>query len=357
MATLDAEIATPGAWKGSKIDYRKEGLHVFSDTELAEIDRALRHLKSQGERDLPDIDRESFPLKIVGALMEKLRDTLRFGRGFVMLRGIPRERYDADDMARIYFGLGCYLGTPINQSHAGDMLGHVIDVNDVEPKSRPYRKGGLQPMHCDSSDVVALMCVRAARSGGLSRIASALAVYNTMLRSRPDLAQALRDGFYYGRAEQDALHATSAISREPVPVFAENETGEVSCYFLGGYARNAAKYGYPLTPLQTEAIATFEHLAASEEFYLDMSFAEGDIQLLNNRILVHGRTDYADFSEMTRRRHLMRLWLAMPDWPPVPEAQIFHKEADHALWAKNRRPFMELPSVHFRALMNAATAA
>jgi hypothetical protein len=357
MATLNSEIVTQGAWKGPEIDYRKDGLHVFSDAEVAEIDRALRHLKSLGERDLPDIDREGFPLDTVGVLMEKLRDTLRFGRGFVMLRGIPRERYDADDMARIYFGLGCYLGTPINQSHAGDMLGHVIDVNDVEPKARAYRKGGQQQMHCDSCDVVALMCVRAARTGGVSRIASALAVYNEILRTRPDLAQALRDGFYYGRAEQDALHATSAVSREPVPVLAENASGEVSCYFLGGYARNAEKYGYPLTPLQTEAIATFERLAASEQYYLDMSFSEGDIQLLNNRILVHGRTDYADHSEMTRRRHLMRLWLAMPEWPPVTEAQIFHKAADHALWAKNRRPFMELPSVHFRTLMNAAAAA
>jgi len=356
MATLDSPIATPGAWKGPEINYEAEALHVFSAGELAEIDRALRHLKGLGELDIPGITRETFPLDRLGVFLTGLQDRLRFGRGFIMLRGLPRQNYDADDMARIYFGLGSYVGTPINQSFAGDLLGHVIDVDDIEPKSRAYRKGGPQFMHSDSADAVALMCIRAARSGGASRISSALAVYNEILNTRPDLARALRDGFHYGRSEQDALHATCAVSREPVPILTENETGEVSSYFLGGYVRNAVRYGYSITPLQAEAIAAFERIAASPEFYLDMSFAEGDIQILNNRIVVHGRTNYEDERDVARRRHLMRLWLAVPSWPKLPDRQVFHKDADHSLWARNRRPFMEMPSVHFRNLTALAAA-
>ena len=99
-------------WKGSEIDYREHGLHVFSEAELAEIERALRHLLALPRRDFTDVTPESFPLERLGEYMRELCDTLRNGPGFALLRGIPRERYSADEMAWIYVGLGSYLGRP-----------------------------------------------------------------------------------------------------------------------------------------------------------------------------------------------------------------------------------------------------
>ena len=350
LSTLDSAIKAPAVWKGPEIDYRREGFHVFSTDELEEIDRAIKHQTDLGKLDIPDITPESFPLDKVGELMRSLCDRLRFGRGFVLLRGIPREKYSADEMAGIYVGLSSYIGRPLTQSYLGDLLGHVIDVDDVEPKSRDYRKGGPSPMHNDSADdVVGLMCVRAAISGGDSRISSALAVYNGILADRPELAATLRTGYYYARSAEDARHATGALSREPVPTFATQQ-GEVSCNFAGSYARNAEELGHPMSPLQREALTEIRRLAASDEYYLDMNFAEGDIQFLNNRLILHGRTDYEDAKEMVRRRHLMRIWLRVPNWPRQPENQIFQKDEDRALWARNREPYMEFPSVHFRGL-------
>ena len=105
-----------------------------------------------------------------------------------------------------------------------------------------------------------------------------------------------------------------------------------------------------MSSLQREALTEIRRLAASDEYYLDMNFAEGDIQFLNNRVTLHGRTDYEDAEEMTHRRHLMRIWLRVPNWPRLPENQVFQKDEDRALWARNREPFMDLPSVHFRRL-------
>ena len=39
----------------------------------------------------------------------------------------------------------------------------------------------------------------------------------------------------------------------------------------------------------------------------------GQIQILNNRIIVHGRTPYEDFDEPDKRRHLLRFWLRAGD--------------------------------------------
>ena len=75
-----------------------------------------------------------------------------------------------------------------------------------------------------------------------------------------------------------------------------------------------------------------------------MSIAEGDIQFLNNRTILHGRTGYMDWPDMARRRHMMRLWVEVPAWPPLPANQGMHAADDHPLWLRQRRPFMEVPS-------------
>jgi hypothetical protein len=237
-------------WKGAEIDYRERGLHVFSEVELAEMERALRHLLALSHRDFTDVTPASFPLERLGDYMRGLCDTLRNGPGFTLLRGIPRDRYSADEMAWIYVGLGSYLGSPTVQSHAGDVLGHVIDVHEIEPESRGYRKGGGQLMHVDSTDmcdIVGLMCLRAARAGGASRIASATAVYRDIERRRPDLAAALREGYYYRRTAADGKHATRMQSPHRIAAFAETG-GELSCYFVTAYIRRAAEHDSPLTP-------------------------------------------------------------------------------------------------------------
>ena len=99
-----------------------------------------------------------------------------------------------------------------------------------------------------------------------------------------------------------------------------------------------------MTPLQREALDEVQRIAASPDTYLDMSIGEGDIQFLNNRLLLHGRTDYEDHPEIARRRHLMRLWLKVPGWPAQPKGQAMHTAEDHPLWLRQRTPYMEVPS-------------
>lgn len=345
-------IKSPGVWKGPDIDWKEEGLHILSKDELAEIDSALKHLLSLGEVDFPQISRETFPLDKVGKLMASLPDRLSKGKGFLMLRGLPRGEYSDDDMTRIYFGLGAYIGRPMVQSYLGDILGHVVDVSDLEPKSRGYRKGGGQLMHTDSCDIIGLMCLRTAISGGESRITSALAVHNHMVEHYPELLKVLHEGLFLKRTDEDGRRATRTYSADRVPFFSD-ETGDVTCYLPTGYARLAEKSGQvQYSEMESEALYRVRKISASPEFYLDMGFREGDIQFLNNRMMVHGRTDYQDEKELSKRRHLLRLWLEVSSWPAMPLKQVFHTPEDHRLWAQYRKPFAELPSVHDRNLLD-----
>jgi hypothetical protein len=346
MARAGFPIQSPGVWRGPEIDWKKEGLHVLSETELAEIDRALAHLLSKGRLDLPEITPETFPLHRMGDFMRALPARLAHGVGFLMLRGLPRRQYSDDDMLRIYAGLGSYISAPMVQSYLGDLIGHVVDVSDVEPKSRGYRKGGGQLMHTDSCDIIGLMCLRTALSGGESRISSALAVFNEIAEKRPDVLEILERGLWLKRADEDGRHATSTYSRDRVPFITRHE-GNVICYLPTGYARLCEKSGQrPYTQEESDALYHVRKVAASPEFYLDMGFAEGDIQFLNNRMIVHGRTDYQDAESIHERRHLLRMWMSVAEWPAMPDEQIFHTAEDHRLWARNRVAFSEFPSEH-----------
>ncbi|MBM3572467.1 MAG: TauD/TfdA family dioxygenase, partial [Alphaproteobacteria bacterium] len=188
-------------WRGPEIDYRRAGMHVLSADEIAEIDGALRHLRALGRLDFPEITAEKFPLPRFGRFLSGLSDQLRHGPGFMLLRGLPCERYDLDDLALIYFGIGAHVGRVVPQSYLGELLGHVIDVSDLEPEVRGYRAGGAQNMHTDTCDIITLFCTREAKSGGLSRITSAGDVHNRLLRDRPELLARLYDGYVFRRME------------------------------------------------------------------------------------------------------------------------------------------------------------
>lgn len=341
-ATL-APVDGDAVWYGPRIDYHAEGMHVLSSGEIAEIDAALAHLRSLGERDFPKITPQTFPLPTLGEYFAGLGRELLHGRGFLLLRGLPRERYALDDIGLIYYGLGAHLGRPVAQSYHGELLGNVIDVSDVEAQARGYHAGGGQRMHSDNCDVVSLMCVRAARSGGVSRIVSAAAVHNRLLETRPELLEALYGEWVFRRMELDAQYGTGPLTKRVV-IFSR-DTGGLTCNVSGSYPYRAVAAGdAAMTQTQIDALEEMARIAASPELYLDMSIGEGDIQFLNNRTILHGRTDYEDTAEIAARRHMLRLWLQMPTWPALPANQGMQSPADYPLWQRQRTPFMEVPT-------------
>jgi hypothetical protein len=336
-------VEGPADWKGPAIDFRREGVRLLAGDEVDEIEAALAHLERGGEKDFPAITAADFPLPRFGEFLGGLGQTLRTGRGFLLLRGLPRARYSEDELAKIYFGMSAYIGTTLPQSWHGEVLGHVMDISDIEQRVRAYHAGGAQRFHTDSCDIIGLMCVRAAKSGGASRFTSAVAIHNEMFSRCPELLSKLYDGITFRRMEQDAEYGTG-ITTKKISVYARVEK-EVSVSVSAQYAKRAVDAGdAPPDAVATEAMETLEAIAASPAFHLDMSIGEGDIQFLNNRLMVHGRLDYEDFPEINRRRHMMRLWLQVPGWPALPARQSNHTAEDYRGWLRQRTPLMELPS-------------
>lgn len=348
-----APVGGRSVWLGSTLDYRSDGLWELSAADLADIGDALAALKSHGDLDLTEITPETFPLPRIGGLIGRLRTELRSGRGFVLIRGLARDAYSDDDLARVYCGLGAHLGDVIPQSGNGEILGHVMNVADkVDTPVRGYRTAQSMNMHSDGHDVVSLLCLREAKSGGASRIASAAAVHDRMIATAPDLARVLYEGMPIMRSTLDAERGDGhVVTPHDVALFAR-ANGEFSSCVHVAQTRDAARAGhFTMTAEQEAALTMFCELSSSAEFYLDMNIGPGDIQFLNNRLIVHGRTPYEDHDEIGRRRHLLRLWMNIPTWPRRPQnQQDIYSTADLPMWARFRTPFMEMPERYLASI-------
>jgi hypothetical protein len=308
------EITGPAAWIGPQIQHERGWVHHLDNAALNEIDDALQHAKRAGAR-VP-CAKSDFPLQHVASLLDGILDQLEHGRGFVLLRGIPRGRYTDEECALIYWGLGLYLGTPVSQNARGHLLGHVRDEGRIhaDPNARGYQTNERMDFHTDMLpvDVLGLFCLRTAKRGGASKLVSALTVHNVLRSERPDLLETLYSTFHVDWRGEEPSGEAPCFS---LPMFSERDGAITTRIVSLPYYKSAARHGerYRPSQIQLEALEKVQEIANCPELMLTMDFQEGDIQLINNHVLLHAREAYEDHPEPGRERHLLRMWIAVAD--------------------------------------------
>jgi len=308
-------IVTPKAWRGDTLARDTSWIVTLTDAEIADVDHALAAAKATG-KSLAAVQREDFPLTVMRTRLQQTRAELSDGRGFVVVRGLPVERYGDDDVGLIFWGLGRYLGAPLYQNPQGELLGHVYDHGRTYGNIdvRGYETNAYLPYHTDAGDMVGLLCLRRALSGGLSSIVSSTTVHNEILARHPEYLGLLYNGFYYIRRE--AALTEHGVSERPIPVFGQQD-GVVSCRLIRNQINaGAVKRGVPLTTFETAALDFVDEQTRRPDLRLDMDLEPGDIQFINNYTILHSRTEFVDGPEPRQKRHMLRLWLKFPrPWP------------------------------------------
>ena len=216
----------------------------------------------------------------------------------------------------MHFGIGTHFGAAMSQSVMGDTLGHVVNVGGKDPKERAYRNSTELDMHTDACDVVAMMCLQKAQSGGYSGYVSAISIYNEILERRPDLLPVLFEGFQYHRFGEEAP-GQSPVTEDRIPVFSFRE-GLLSVNYLRSYIEMAAEFlNTPLTPQQVEALDLVDEISIDAKFALKFITRPGDAVFFNNLTILHNRTAFEDSPIESEKRHFLRLWLVAYEQRPV----------------------------------------
>lgn len=313
VEVLRHRIIGPGAWVGPDIQDDPSWVLRLDAGAVSEIDAALRAAQDDGLQ-IP-FAADQFPLPTVAQALDTIPVRLEDGPGFVLVRGLPRDRYDDEECALIYWGIGSHLGTPISQNTRGHVLGHVRDEGRSldDPTARGYQTSAKMDFHADQLpvDVLGLFCLRTARRGGASMLVSAPTVHNVLLDEHPDLVEVLHQPFTLDwRGEEPTGERPWYTS----PMFSCHDGRLTSRITSRQYFDSVTRYGEELglTELQRAALDAVQDIANRDALRLSMEFREGDMQFLNNHTILHARDAFEDHADPRHKRHLLRMWIALP---------------------------------------------
>ena len=334
-AVFDQFIDHPGAWKASDFASKDDYAFDFSKPHIDALDNALSRVK-KGGLTIESIGRDDFSLGAIDDDLTAIQDEVRNKRGIVLIRGFPNNHYDLEDLERVYWGFGTYFGNGVSQSVLGDRVGHVTDMSGDEPSERSYRNANELTPHTDCNEMIAMLSVRAAKTGGESKYASALTVHNEIRASHAEYLPALYEGFFYHRRGEEPPGADPCTSHK-VPVFSCVD-GYVSARYVPGYLEaSAPELGIEFPEALTKAMAWFNEVASRDDIMLTVLLEPGELSLQNNFTVLHGRAHFEDHADAARKRLLLRLWIDIKNGRPHdPHLAIY--ETDSIVKREGARP-------------------
>ena len=318
---MDTATDLSFGWRAQEVADDNTWQIPLSESAVRGFEQALDHAQASGKAML-DMTPSDFPLSDEClALLRLARQTTQGRWGFALLSGFPVNRWSENQTRLAFWGVGLHLGVARPQNINSDYL---TDVRDAGGRyrgkgGRGYNTNAGLDFHIDSGDLVGLMCRRIAKSGGESKLTSSKAIYQAVVSRHPDLAEVLREPLWFSWQGAMAKHDPPCYAC-PVVDFKDD-------YFAFRFnLKNiiAAQRDFTTVPRlstkQQELIDVVVSLFPDPEFCYSMELKPGDLQLVNNYHVIHSRTAFEDFRAFDHKRHLIRLWLCIPDCPALPDS-------------------------------------
>lgn len=331
------EVNHRAAWTAKSLQAQSaDWIYRLTTDDLAELDQALHGVRSRGLV-VPNFDQHDFPIPKLMAKLATRHEGLNFGLGILYIRGFPVERYTKDQASAIFWGLGMHIGKPWEQNMRGHVLGDVIDEGKSlsDTSARGYQSTAGLEMHTDGADIVGLLCLKQAPTGGENQIVSGISVFNKLTQHHPGVARhLLNKTFGFDWRNEEAPGTKPYYLGQVYEPLGEG----VSSFALIGYIHSAQRHAEVprLTDVDIQALDTFQAMTQDPELVFSFRQSAGDMVFLNNHFHLHARTSFTDSPDPRERRHLRRLWLEAPEWAaqrPKVMAQILSNA--RAYWQKH----------------------
>jgi len=262
------------------------------------------------------LDPRDYALDACRAAMAEVCSVTQSGPMFAVLDRLPMAEIARDEAIQLYWLLSSLLARPVAQKITGQMF---YDVMDTGAKLRPG--SGIRPtvtnvdlrFHNDNSynetppEYVCLLCLHPARQGGISQVMSVATVHEALQARYPELMPRLYRPFWYDR---HAEHHAGEPSTYAAPIFERGADGTIKARLaLGEIHAGYELRGERVDNETAAALSAVQSVFDQPELHIELGFEPGQIQYVNNRATGHARTEFIDFPEPERKRHLVRLWL------------------------------------------------
>lgn len=270
-------------------------------------------------RPLFDYRREDIDLGPAGEIIAAAVAEAHHGRGIALVHGLPRLALTEPEFRLLNWAIGLHHGVARPQGKATQYISEVRDagVDYRAAGGRGYSSNAKLDFHVDGADIATLGCFNKAKSGGQSMITSSLTAFAALQAKRPDLAEVAHQPFYFSRQHEET-EDEGPFYGQPLIDYCEGRT-------FAKWNRNRVQSAQRfddcprLTEQQCECIDVMDAILQRSENMFTMYLEPGDLQIFNNHVMLHSRTDYEDFENPEDKRLLYRLWLAPPDSVRLPE--------------------------------------
>ncbi|KII87271.1 hypothetical protein PLICRDRAFT_177042 [Plicaturopsis crispa FD-325 SS-3] len=318
----------PAVWDGKELQNQPERwLYTFTDADNAEIDAAVKAFVASG-RPFKDVSQETFPLPSLKAELEKTIVQVERGLGFRILRGFPIEKYSREEQIIIFLGVSSHVGEKRLNQQQNRGIHHLKDISGIPADKRPRiivkgQTGQDQVFHTDAGDIIGMVALGEAETGGLSRLASVGATYNTLAERRRDVLRTITSPIWKNNA--GLIHYLDRPDGKGKVLVAQYAR---RAYFPFGEDKQQPAGSKPVTYEQNLALDAITAYAEKHSF--DIKLKPGDFEYANNLTLFHARTASVDSEAHTR--HLLRIWIRN-------EAHVTpHPSSHDAAWENLTRP-------------------
>ncbi len=308
---LNKQITDTRAWTADTIDAPSEWYYTLPERYLSALDNNVqKHTGAISDLRVSDAIAHA-------PCLHPVSEALHTGRGFAIIERLPVEYYTRDQARAAYWMIGQCLGVPFEQNIEGTLLYDVRDTGrDVKSGARFSVTNAESSFHTDGAfgtqvpEIVGLLCIKTARSGGRSQLISAYAVHNILHRQAPNVLNALYSLFYFDRRGQ-FLPGETPVKKTPV-FFWDKQT--LVMRYLHYYIQEGHREaGVPFTSEQERALQTVEDILKRPEMCVEFDLAPGQMLFTNNNWILHNRTAFEDHPTPSQRRHYVRLWLMQKD--------------------------------------------
>lgn len=337
----------PTAWEARTLHDDPSWIIHLTDSHRDELIAALNHFKEYAHAhgltaqwlhgNMTPIP-ETFPLPTLQHQITQARIDMEEKYGLVLFKGFPVENQSLKDLHLMHAGLCSHIGTIRPQTVFGEMVQDIRDNGQASLKERRGSKHNRAlSFHNDPSDAISFLCINPSKSGGLSRFCSSLAIHNALLNLTPEHVETLYQDFTH--LYQDYLFVRTGWKNQIIPekkfynmpLFTV-EQDHFACKYSRFYIDEAqGQSGVPdLSRRQKDALNAFEEELGSKKWQLELQYERGDVMFINNFVCFHARTSFLDDeADEKRRRHLLRIWLSVPNSRPLAPSwlrQVFFRD-------------------------------